>query len=161
VRRLTRIGGIVTAALLTVAAGTGCSGKPASGPGSIAATGAYIQLPTGKTTVGYLDIRNNGKAEDQLVAVSTSVGGTVELRAPASAGVTPVVMRTVPSVDIPAGMLVQFVPNSYHLLITGAGPMRDGKDITLRLKFAHAGTVSVLALVTNPGSSGGGYFGFS
>ena len=160
-RRLTRIAGIVTAALLIVAAGAGCSAKPASGPGSIAATGAYIQLPTGKATVGYLDIRNNGKAEDQLVSVSTSVGGTVELRAPASGGVTPVVMHTVSSVDIPAGMLVQFVPNSYHLLITGAGPMHDGKDITLRLKFAHAGTVSVLALVTNPGSSGGGYFGFS
>jgi hypothetical protein len=160
VRRLTRIAGIVSAALLAVAAGAGCS-RPASGPGSIAATAAYIQLPTGKATVGYLDIRNNGKAEDQLVSVSTSVGGTVELRAPASAGVTPVVMHTVSSVDIPAGTLVQFVPNSYHLLITGAGPMHDGKDITLRLKFAHAGTVSVLALVTNPGSSDGGYFGFS
>jgi copper(I)-binding protein len=57
--------------------------------------------------------------------------------------------------------MVQLVPNSYHLLITGAGPMRDGKDITLALKFAHAGTVTVLALVTNPGSSSGGYFGFS
>jgi copper(I)-binding protein len=161
VRGLTRIAGIVSAALLAAGAVAGCAAKPASGPGSIAATAAYIQLPTGKTTVGYLDIRNNGTAADQLVAVSTSVGGTVELRAPASAGVTPVVMRTVSSIDIPAGTLVQLVPNSYHLLISGAGPMQDGKDITLRLKFAHAGTVTVLALVTNPASGGGGYFGFS
>jgi copper(I)-binding protein len=160
VRRLTRVAGIVAAALLAAGAGAGCSSK-ASGPGSIAATAAYIQLPTGKTTVGYLDIRNNGVAADQLVSVSTSVGGTVELRAPASADVTPVVMRTVSSIDIPAGTMVQLVPNSYHLLITGAGPMQDGKDITLRLKFAHAGTVTVLALVTNPATNGGGYFGFS
>jgi copper(I)-binding protein len=158
VRRLTRIAGIVSAALLAAGAGAGCSARATSGPGSIAATAAYIQLPTGKTTVGYLDIRNNGTAEDQLVSVSTSVGGAVELRAPASAGVTPVVMHTVSSIDIPAGTLVQLVPNSYHLLITGAGPMRDGKDITLSLRFAHAGTVSVLALVTNPANGGGGYF---
>jgi len=32
--------------------------------------------------------------------------------------------------------------------------MRDGKDITLSLRFAHAGTVSVLALVTNPANGG-------
>jgi periplasmic copper chaperone A len=161
VRRVTRIAGLVAAALLVAGAGAGCSAKAASGPGSIAATAAYIQLPTGKTTVGYLDIRNNGVSADQLVSVSTSVGGTVALRAPASADVTPVVMHTVSSIDIPAGTMVQLVPNSYHLLITGAGPMRDGKDITLALKFAHAGTVTVLALVTNPGSSSGGYFGFS
>lgn len=146
------------AALLAAGAVAGCAGKPTSGPGSIAATAAYIQLPTGKTTVGYLDIRNNGSAEDQLVSVSTSVGGAVELRAPASADVSPVVMRTVPSIDIPAGTLVQLVPNSYHLLITGAGPMQDGKDITLTLKFAHAGSVTVLALVTNPANGGASYF---
>jgi copper(I)-binding protein len=50
------------------------------------------------------------------------------------------------------------VPNSYHLLITGAGPMHDGKDITLTLKFAHAGTITILALVTNPNNGGGSYF---
>src|SRR5262249_27027469 len=94
VRWITRIAGIVSVALLAAGTAAGCS-KATSGPASIAATAAYIQLPTGKTTVGYLDIRNNGTAEDQLVSVSTSVGGTVELRAPANAGVTPVVMRTV------------------------------------------------------------------
>ncbi len=148
----------MSAALLAAGAAAGCAAKPTSGPGSIAATAAYIQLPTGKTTVGYLDIRNNGSAEDHLVSVSTSVGGTVQLRAPAGAGVSPVVMRTVPSIDIPAGTLVQLVPNSYHLLITGAGPMHDGKDITLTLTFAHAGSVTILALVTNPANGGSGYF---
>jgi len=150
--------GLVAAALLVAGAGAGCSAKAASGPGSIAATAAYIQLPTGKTTVGYLDIRNNGVAADQLVSVSTSVGGTVALRAPASAGVTPVVMRTVSSIDIPAGTLVQLVPNSYHLLITGARAMRDGKDIQLTLKFAHAAAVTIYALVTNPQNGGASYF---
>jgi hypothetical protein len=30
--------------------------------------------------------------------------------------------------------------------------MRDGKDITLRLTFANAGTITILAMVTNPQS---------
>jgi len=44
------------------------------------------------------------------------------------------------------------------MLITGAGPMRGGKDITLTLRFARAGQVSVVAQVTNPDSGGSSYF---
>jgi copper(I)-binding protein len=142
--------------VLAALATAGCSAAHA-GSSSIVATAAYVQQPTGKTTVGYLDIRNNGTA-DQLLAASTSVGGTVEFRAPVRPGVTPVVMRTVPDVPIPAHAMTQLIPDSYHLLITGGGPMQGGKDITLRLTFAHAGTITVLALVTNPESGGASYF---
>jgi periplasmic copper chaperone A len=156
VRKLKRAASLASAAVLAALAMAGCSSASA-GSSSIAATAAYIQQPTGKTTVGYLDIRNNGTA-DQLVAVSTSVGGTVEFRAPARPGVTPVIMRTVANIPIPAHAMTQLIPDSYHLLITGAGPMHGGKDITLRLTFAHAGTITILALVTNPESGGSSYF---
>jgi copper(I)-binding protein len=148
----------VSAAVLAALTMAGCSSARA-GASSIAATAAYIQQPTstGKATVGYLDIRNNG-TEDRLVAVSTSVGGTVELRAPVRAGVTPVIMHTVTGIPVAAHALTQLIPDSYHLLIAGAGPMHDGKDITLRLTFAHAGTITILALVTNPESGGSSYF---
>ena len=53
---------------------------------------------------------------------------------------------------------VAMVPDGYHLLITGAGPIRGGKDITLTLVFAHAGQVSVVTQVTNPSSGGSSYF---
>lgn len=151
--------GAASAAAVVALGISGCSAAIASGAGSssIAATAAYIQQPTGKTTVGYLDIRNNGTA-DQLIAVRTSVGGTVEFRAPVRTGITPVAMHTVPNIPIPADSMTQLIPNSYHLLITGAGPMHDGKDITLRLTFAHAGTITILALVTNPESGGSSYF---
>ena len=33
-----------------------------------------------------------------------------------------------------------------------------GKDIMLRLTFANAGTVTVIAMVTNPQSGGSSYF---
>ncbi|HLH83067.1 MAG TPA: copper chaperone PCu(A)C [Trebonia sp.] len=156
-RRLNRAAGLASAAVLAALAAAGCSSARASSSSSIAATAAYIQQPAGKTTVGYLDIRNNGAA-DELVSVTTSVGGTVEFRAPERPGVAPVVMRTVPDIPIPAHAMTQLVPDSYHLLITGAGPMHDGKDITLRLTFAHAGTITILALVTNPESGGASYF---
>lgn len=122
-------------------------------------TGAYVQQPasTGKATVGYLDIRNNGSA-DSLVSVSTSVGGTVQLRAPVPNGKSPVVMHTVTSIPIPANATTQLIPNSYHLLITGAQAMHDGKDIQLTLKFAHAASVTIYALVTNPQNGGSSYF---
>jgi len=150
------LGATAGAAALAAMTLAGCSAASAR-TSSISATAAYVPVPDGKTTVGYLDIRNNGTVADQLVSVTTSVGGTVQLRAPEKPG-TPVIMHTVPDIEIPPGTMVQLVPNSYHLLITGAGPMHDGKDITLNLKFAHAGTITILALVTNPNNGGGSYF---
>jgi copper(I)-binding protein len=123
-------------------------------------TVAYVQQPagTGRATVGYLDITNNG-ASDSLVSVSTSVGGTVVLRGPASGGqAAAVTMHTVTSIPVPAGTTTQLDPTGYHLLITGAGPMRDGKDIQLTLKFAHSGAITVYAVVTNPQNGGASYF---
>jgi periplasmic copper chaperone A len=144
---------------MTALAAAGCSAAKAGGGPSIAATAAYVQQPTstGQATVGYLDIRNNGTA-DELLSVTTSAGGTVALRAPVRPGVTPVVMHTVRDIPVPADAMTQLIPNSYHLLITGAGPMHDGKDITLKLTFAHSGTMTILALVTNPANGGASYF---
>ena len=143
-----------------MAAGTaGCASRNHAGGQGIVPTGAYVQQPasTGKATVGYLDLRNNGSA-DSLVSVSTSAGGSVQLRAPVPNGESPVVMHTVTSIPIPGNATTQLIPNSYHLLITGARAMRDGKDIQLTLKFAHTAPVTIYALVTNPQNGGSSYF---
>jgi len=154
-RRLTSVLGLACALLLAAAAVTGCA--PAGGS-AISVSSAYVPQPTTPgTTVAYLDIRNNGHA-DRLIAVHTSVGGTVRLRAPVARDAGALVMRTVPEIPIPADSLVQLDPDTYHLLITGAGPMYDGKDIMLQLTFAHAGTITILALVTDPESGGSSYF---
>jgi copper(I)-binding protein len=148
--------GIAGAALLAALGVTGCG--PTSGASSIAIASAYVPQPTKPgTTVAYLDIRNNGAA-DRLIAVHTSVGGTVQFRAPMSRQDDMLAMRTVPDIAIPADTMVQLNPDHDYLLITGAGAMHDGKDITLRLTFANAGTVTVIALVTNPQSGGASYF---
>ena len=158
--RFIRVIGLVSVAAAIAVASAGCSAplNHAGGPG-IVTNGAYVEQPAaaGQTTVGYLDIRNNGSA-DELMSVSTSVGGTVELRAPVSKNVSPVVMHTVKDIPIPADSTTQLIPNSYHLLITGPGPMHDGKDIYLTLTFAHGLTMTVIALVTNPQNGGSSYF---
>jgi len=155
-RRLTSVLGLACALLMAAAAVTGCAS--ASAASAISVSSAYVPQPTTPgTTVAYLDIRNNGHA-DRLVAVHTSVGGTVQLRAPVARQAGALAMRTVPEIPIPADSLVQLNPDTYHLLITGAGPMQDGKDIMLRLTFADAGTITIIALVTNPESGGSSYF---
>jgi len=151
-RRLTAVLGIAGAVLLAALGVTGCG--TASAAASIRVTSAYVPEPTTPgTTVAYLDIRNNGHA-DRLIAVHTSVGGTVQLRAPGARHAGTLSMVTVTDIPVPADSLVQLNPDTYHLLITGAGPMHDGKDIMLRLTFANAGTVTVIAMVTNPESGG-------
>jgi periplasmic copper chaperone A len=153
--RLSPVLGIACAALLALAV-TGCA--QAGAASSISVTSAYVPQPTTPgTTVAYLDIQNSGRA-DRLVAVRTSVGGTVQLRAPVAQHAGMLVMRTVADIPIPADSVVRLNPDSYHLLITGAGPMHDGKDIMLRLTFADAGTITVIALVTDPESGGSSYF---
>jgi copper(I)-binding protein len=159
VQRYFRAAGLAAAALATAFAAAGCASPNHAGGAGIVTNGAYVQMPTklGQTTVGYLDIRNNGAA-DELLSVSTSVGGTVELRGPVTKGVSPVLMHTVKDIPIPADATTQLIPNSYHLLITHPGAMHDGKDIYLRLTFAHGGSMTVIALVTNPQNGGASYF---
>ena len=155
-RRLTSVLGIAAAVLLAALGVSGCA--TASAASSLNVSSAYVPQPTTPgTTVAYLDIRNNGPA-DELISAQTSVGGKVQLRAPAGRHSGALTMRTVPDIPIAANAMTRFNPISYHLLITGAGSMRDGKDIMLRLTFASAGTITVIAMVTNPQSGGSSYF---
>jgi copper(I)-binding protein len=159
VHRYIRVMGLVGVALATALGAAGCSSANHAGGSGIVTNGAYVQQPAsvGSSTVGYLDIRNNGAA-DELVSVSTSVGGTVELRGPVTKGASPVIMHTVKDIPIPSDATTQLIPNSYHLLIADPGAMHDGKDIYLTLTFAHAGSMTVIALVTNPQNGGSSYF---
>jgi copper(I)-binding protein len=155
-RRLRSGLGIAGAALLALLAVTGCASANAAS--SIAVASAYVPQPTKPgVTVAYLDIRNNGKP-DQLISAQTSVGGAVQLRAPVARHAGILTMHTVSGIPIPANSMTLLNPDNYHLLITGAGPMHDGKDIMLRLTFANAGTVTVIAMVTDPESGGSSYF---
>ena len=147
--------GASAAALTAAVLVSGCGAAPRSGP-AIQLTSAQVTQPNATgTTEAYVDVQNNGPA-DKIIAARLSAGGRVMLRSPAHPGV--VVMRTVPSIVIPAMSSVGLDPNGSHLLVIGAGRMKAGTEVTLTLVFARAGSISVPALVTNPETGGSSYF---
>ena len=154
-RAAPRAAAVACVLLAGAAALAGCAQQAAAAP-SIQLGTAYVEVPTsGGTTTAYLVIRNNGPA-DRLTSARTSVGGRVTFREPVRAGGT--AMKTVPDIGIPGHSLLRLSPDGSHLLITGAGPMKGGTQITLTLVFAKGGTMSVEAEVTNPESGGSSYF---
>jgi copper(I)-binding protein len=140
--------------LIGGAALAGCAQK-ADASAALELGTAYVQVPTGGTTEAYLVIQNKGPA-NRLTSARTSVGGRVIFRAPVRSGGT--LMRTVPDIGIPADATVRLSPVGFHMLITGAGSMRSGGQITLTLVFARGGAMSVVADVTNPATGGSSYF---
>ncbi len=147
-----------TAGLLAIVGtclAAGCAAPAQAGP-TIKLSSAQVTEPgpSGITDV-YVDVQNNGP-KTKLVGARLSVGGRVTLRSPVHPG--QVEMRTVSAITIPAKSLVGLDPNASHLLVTDAGHMRAGTEITLTLVFAHLGAFSVAAMVTNPESGGSSYF---
>jgi len=150
-----RVVAAVGVLLIGGAALAGCAQKAAAAA-SLQLGTAYVEVPSaGGTTEAYLVIQDKGPA-DRLTSARTSVGGRVIFRAPVRSGGT--MMKTVPDIRIPADSLVRLSPDGAHMLITGAGPMKGGTQITLTLVFAQGGTLSVVADVTNPASGGSSYF---
>jgi periplasmic copper chaperone A len=145
----------VTAAVAGLGAVAGCAAQAGASP-TIQVANAYVPVPSAADiTVAYVVIRNNGSA-DRLVAAHTSVGGRVTFRTAHGPGAS--IMSTIGSVRIPGHATLAMRPDGIHMVITGVGPMHGGKDITLTLKFAHGGPVSVVVTVTNPQSGGSSYF---
>jgi copper(I)-binding protein len=146
---------VVAIAMLGAGLAAGCAAPAKAGP-VIQVTGAQIIQPgASRMTDVYVDVQNYGPAT-RLVSAKISVGGRITFRSPVKPGQP--TMETVPAIRIPARSLLRLAPNSSHLQVTDAGPMRSGTEITLTLVFAHAGTFSVPLMVTNPESGGASYF---
>jgi copper(I)-binding protein len=155
--RLRRVRGpaMVAIAVLGTGLAAGCAAPAKAGP-VIQVTGAQIIQPgSSRMTDVYIDVQNYGPAT-RLISARISVGGRITFRSPVKPGQP--TMETVPAIGIPARTLLRLAPNSSHLQVTDAGPMKSGTEITLTLVFAHAGTFSVPLMVTNPESGGASYF---
>jgi periplasmic copper chaperone A len=139
---------------LAAAVLAGCA--RASAAPAISLSTAFVPQPAASgQTVGYLLIRNNGH-RDRLISARTSAGGRVTFAAPVRSGSNAV--HPIPSIPIPADSVVRLNPDGLRLLITGTSGLHGGQDVTLTLTFAHAGSVSVTAQVTNPQTGGSSYF---
>jgi len=148
----------VASAIVVLGAGliAGCAVTPSQAAPDIKLSSAQVTYPSAsRVTDIYVDVDNGGPA-DELISATISVGGHITLRSPTTAAGTR--MHTVRAIAIPARSLVGLDPNGPHLLVTDSGKMTAGREITLTLVFAHAGAISVPAMVTNPATGGASYF---
>lgn len=97
----------------------------------------------------YLTIVNRG-ANDRLVEVSTPRSGTAMVHATETLdGVAR--MRLVDALPIPAGATVALAPGGTHIMLDGMkAPLVAGEEVELTLRFAKAGTRSVIVDVNAP-----------
>jgi periplasmic copper chaperone A len=151
-RRSARAAAAASLVMLAAAGLTGCYTKASAAPAIELSTAVVPQPSASGQTVAFLVIRNNG-GPDRLISARTSAGGRVTFGPEGNSAAHPL-----PAISIPGHNVIHLAPNTDHLLITGARPMHGGKDITLTLVFAHAGTISVIAQVTNPETGGSTYF---
>jgi copper(I)-binding protein len=135
----------------------GCASPPPPPASQIKLMNAFVMQPGGSGSVSaYLVIANRGQA-DVLLSARSGAAGSVALIDPVAPGSSAI--RTLRSVPIPAGTVVRMSPAGLRLVLLKPGPIRTGKDVTLTLVFARAGTITIQAQVTNSQTGGSSYFG--
>ena len=117
--------------------------------GGISVAGAWVRAipPVVKNTAGYLILNNHGKRADRLVGVSAKFARVVEIHNVLKKDGM-VEMGPVESVTIPAGGKAALEPGGYHLMIIGLKQVpKAGERVELVLKFEHAGSLAITAVV--------------
>jgi copper(I)-binding protein len=102
----------------------------------------------GKNAAAFLTIRNLTQVADVLISASSPAAARVVLtrtvtRHPAAAA---------GGLAIPAGGSISLSPFSADLVLIRPRALVSGETVLLRLRFRHAGVVTVAASVTPPGS---------
>ncbi len=103
--------------------------------------------PGAAVAVLYLAIRNLGSTPDRLLSVATPIAGEAMVHETLDIGGV-MEMRAVGAVDIAPGKTVRLRPSGLHVMLTGLKrPLRAGMRFPATLKFAHAGTLTVIVRV--------------
>jgi hypothetical protein len=109
--------------------------------------------PPGATlAVGYMEIRNNGKQPDRLVAASTPVAKRVEMHITQREGEV-MRMRQVKDFEISARERITLRSGGSHLMLVDiTQPLKKGERFTMRLRFERAGELDIELEVQEQGS---------
>ena len=93
--------------------------------------------------VFYVEITNNGSADDALVGITTSAAGMPMLHETVvTDGIAS--MPHAMSIPVPAGQNVQLAPGGYHGMLMGlTTALKDGDSFPLTLTFQNAGDITV------------------
>lgn len=93
--------------------------------------------------VFYVEITNNGSADDALVSITTSAAGMPMLHETVvTDGIAS--MPHAMSIPVPAGQDVQLAPGGYHGMLMGlTEALKEGDSFLLTLTFQNAGDITV------------------
>ncbi|MBL8772549.1 MAG: copper chaperone PCu(A)C [Phenylobacterium sp.] len=111
-------------------------------------TGAWSRpAAQGATGVGYMVLKNPGRAADALVSVETPAARTAMIhRSSITNGVAS--MQMVSRVPLAGGGSVTFAPGGYHLMFVGlARPLGPGDSLPATLVFASGARVKAAFVV--------------
>jgi len=156
-RRLTRLGGLLIAALVVASVAAGCSSG--GGTADVKVTDAWARASSAVASAGaaYMKIENTGSAADALIGASSPAATTVEVHetvamgspAPGASGDSGMMgMQPVKRLEIPAGGTVELKPGSYHIMLIGLKQdLKVGDSIEITLTFEKVGEIKVTATV--------------
>lgn len=113
--------------------------------GELSVDHAWSKVTIGADRPGvlYLEITNNGGADDALIGVSTPVAGMPMLHETVvKDGVAS--MPHAMSIPVPAGKTVELAPGGYHGMLMGlTAALKEGDRFPVTLTFEKAGDVTV------------------
>lgn len=118
-----------------------------------------IMEPFGRATLdtasAYFTIKNNGDADDALVAASAPVADMVGLHEVVTEGAESK-MQPIEKIDVPAGGEVKLEPGGLHVMLEElTQELKEGDSYTLTLEFESGLTMDVEITVESYTSDGG------
>jgi copper(I)-binding protein len=97
----------------------------------------------------FVTIRNLTSTPDELIAVTSPIASRVQLTARYGPGASRPVVR---DLVIPAGSVLTLTPFGDDIVLQDPAPYENQPSVPLTLTFRHAGTITIDAAVTAPGT---------
>ncbi len=107
---------------------------------------AYARASAGpaKNGAAYFTVRNEGKADDTLVAAKSSVAKRTELHTHINDNGVMRMRQVEGGIPVPAGDEAVLKPGGYHVMFMGLnGPLFEGETIQVELTFEKAGAITI------------------
>lgn len=120
---------------------------------NIDVTDAWTRATAGNATTAniYLHLVS-AKDADRLVGLEVSNAARIDVREPTDQGAAK--GNAAPSLDVPAGGIVNLAPGGRFLLLSGLkAPLREGESFLLTLRFDKGGTQAAVVKVLNANAS--------
>jgi copper(I)-binding protein len=143
-------------ALIAATAILSACGQP-SASGSSAAAGPVVvadalcrPTPNGRQVTGcYLTL--TAPADDTLVSVSSPIAALAQVHESRMESNMMMMRELDAGLPLPAGQAIALAPGGNHIMLMGvSAPLRAGQTVPLRLTFANARPVEVVAAVGQP-----------